>query len=96
MSIRRFLLSGLGAGGGTEAALPLPSGELGLERVEALLQEAAEVAEPVVKFAERVGMYGIQPPGALRPDSREPALPQDLEVLRDRWLRDAELVLDDG
>ena len=79
-----------------EAAFPLSAGEFRLERVETLHEEGAEVAEPVIELTEWRGIDGIQPPCALRPDSREPALAEDLEVLRHRWLRDAELVLDDG
>ena len=82
-------------GGGAEAAFALAARELGRERVEALVPEPAEVVEPVVELAERRGVDGVQPAGALGPDGREPALAQDLEVLRHGGLRDPELGLDD-
>ena len=52
--------------------------------------------EPVIDLAERGGVDGIEPPGPGGPDRREPAVAQDLQVLRDRRLRDPELRLDDG
>ena len=77
-----------------EAAFALAAGELGLERVEALPPERAEVREPVVELTERRGVDGVEPAGTLGPDGREPAVPQDLEVLRHGRLRDPELGLD--
>ena len=78
-----------------EAALALAAGELGRERVEALLPEPAEVVEPVVDLLERRRVDRVEPARALGPDGREPAVAQDLEVLRDGRLRDPELRLDD-
>ena len=78
-----------------EAALALAARELGRERVEPLVPEPAEVVEPVVELVERRRVDGVQPARALRPDRREPAVAQDLEVLRDGRLRDPELGLDD-
>ena len=83
-------------GGGWQPALALAAGELGRERVEPLVQEPAEVVEPVVELAERRCIDGVEPARALRPDRREPAVAQDLEVLRHGRLRDPELGLDDG
>ena len=45
---------------------------------------------------ERRRLDGVEPPGAVGPDGREAALPQDLEMLRDGGLRDPELVPDAG
>ena len=59
-------------------------------------QNAAEVGEPVVELAERRRVDGVEPAGALGSDVREPAVAQDLEVLRHGRLRDPELGLDDG
>lgn len=67
-------------GGGTEAAFLLPAGELGLERVEALLPERAEGAHPLVELPERLGVDGVEPPRAFRSDGREAAVPQYPEV----------------
>ena len=78
-----------------EAALALAAGELGRERVEPLVPEPAEGVEPVVELVERRRVDGVEPPRAVRPDRREAAVAQDLEVLRDGRLRDAELGLDD-
>ena len=81
---------------GAEAPLPLAARELRGERVEALLPEPPELLEPRIDLVERRRVDGVEPPGAIRPDRREPAVAQDLEVLRDRRLRDPELGLDDG
>ena len=81
--------------GGGEATLALATRELGRERVEALVPEPPEVVEPVVELAHRCGVDRVQPAGAFGPDRRKPAVAEDLEVLRDRRLRDAELRLDD-
>ena len=54
------------------------------------------MVEPVVELAERRRVDRVQPARALGPDGREPAVPQDLEVLRHGRLRDPELGLDDG
>ena len=91
----RVVSFGRVGGGGAQAALALAAGELRRERVEALLPERAEVVEPVLDLAERRRVDGVEPPGALGPDRREPAVAQDLEVLRDGRLRDPELRLDD-
>ncbi len=80
---------------GTQAPLALAPGELGRERVEALAPEPAEVVEPVVQLVERRGVDRIEAACALGPDGREPAVAQDLQVLRHGRLRDAELGLDD-
>src|SRR5262245_24223308 len=86
----------MGRGGRrAQAAFALAAGELGRERVEPLLPEAVEVVEPGVDLAERLGVDGVQAPGAVGPDGREPAVAEYAEMLRDGRLRDAELGLDD-
>ncbi len=77
-----------------EAPFTFATREVGRERVESLLPEAAERVEPCVDVVERRRVDGVEPPGALGPDRREAALAQDLEVLRDGRLRDPELGLD--
>ena len=92
----RVVSFGSSGGRGAEAAFPLAAGELGRERVEPLIPEPAELVEPVVELAERRRVDGVEPPRALGPDRREPAVAQNLEVLRHGRLRDPELRLDDG
>jgi hypothetical protein len=96
MSIIGWPPSGGGGLGFPEAALPRAARKLGRERVEPLIQELAEMVEPGVELTERWCVDGIEPPRAHRPDGREPAVAQDLEVLRHGRLRDPELGLDDG
>ena len=82
-------------GGGGEAAFPPAPGELGGERVQALLPEPVEGLEPRIDLLERLGADGVQAAGAVGSDRREPAVAQDPEVLRHGRLGDAELGLDD-
>ena len=91
----RGVSSWLVRGLATEAALALAAGELGGERVEPLVPEPAEGVEPVVELVERRRVDGVEPPRPVRADRREAAVAEDLEVLRDGRLRDAELGLDD-
>jgi hypothetical protein len=41
------------------------------------------------------GVHGVQTPGAVGADNREPVIPEHAQVLRHSGLGDAELVLDD-
>ncbi len=79
-----------------EPPLALAASELRRKGIEALLPEPSEVAEPLVELAERWRVNRIQPAGASCPDRREPTVPEDLQVLRHRRLRDPELILDGG
>jgi hypothetical protein len=95
MSIIESLLRAVD-GGFTESAFPLPPGELGSERVEPLVPEPVEPVEPFLELAKGRRVDGIQPTRAVGMDRREPAIPQDLEVLRHGRLRDPELGPDNG
>src|SRR5207344_1610589 len=70
--------------------------DLGAERIQPLVPEGPEPAEPGVDLAQRLGVDGVDPPGSLGAHGGETALPQDSQVLRHRGLRDAELLPDDG
>jgi hypothetical protein len=59
------------------------------------LPEATEALEPLVELLEGLGSDGVEAPGAFGADAREPALSQNLEVLRHSGLRDPEFLLDD-
>ena len=63
------VVSFVSVAGGGEAPVALAAGELGRERVEALLPEPAELVEPHVDLLERCRVDGVQPPGAVRPDA---------------------------
>ena len=80
--------------GRAESTFASAARELRFEGVEPLAPEHSEVLEPTIQLAERAGIDGIQAPCALGPDGREAVLPEHLQVLRDRRLRDAELSLD--
>ena len=95
MSIIGVVLLRCVGGGGAEATLAPAACQLGRERVEALVPEPAEVVEPLVDLSERRRVDRVEPAGAVGPDRREAAVAEDLEVLRDGRLRDAELGLDD-
>src|SRR5690606_21672463 len=77
-------------------ALLLAAGDLGGQRVEALLPQSAEAAQPLVDLAQRRRVDGVQPPGALGADGGEAVLAQHFQVLGDGGLGDAVLALDDG
>ena len=80
---------------GFEPAFTPATGKLCLERIEALLPEAPEVAEPLVELPEWRRIHGVQPPRAVRPHPREPAVAEHPEVLGNSRLGDAELRLHD-
>src|SRR5215813_14280576 len=76
--------------------IALATGNLGRQRFELMLPEAAELAHPGVDLAQRPGLDRIDAARAIRAHIGKAAVAQHLEVLRDRRLRDAELALDDG
>ena len=80
---------------GGEPARPAPARELGAQRVEVRLPEAAERVEPRVGGRERIRVDRVEPTRAVGAHGGEARLAQHAEVLRDRGLRDAELALDD-
>jgi hypothetical protein len=95
MSIIRWVLLWCVGRGCCEAPLAFATCELGGEGVKTLRPEVAKVVQPHVDLVERCRVDGVEPPRPLGPDRREAAVPEDLEVLRDRRLRDPELGLDD-
>ena len=75
------------AGGGA-------SGQLGAEGVQSLLPGAAQLRHPCLDLVEGGGLDGVQPPGAIGADGREPVLPKHPQVLGHRRLADPELGAD--
>jgi hypothetical protein len=75
-----------------EAALSLPAGELGAERVELRQPEALEGGEPVAGLARAAGVDRVQTAPSLGPDGGEAVLAQDAQVLGDGRLADPELL----
>src|SRR5262245_19077956 len=69
------------------APRPLASRDLGGERLQLLLPEAAELREPGVGLAQWCGLDRIEPAWAVHSHPRKPGLAQHLEVLRHRRLR---------
>ena len=57
--------------------------------------EVAELVEPTVGLAERLGRHGVQTTGALGSRRRETGLAEHPEMLRHGGLRDSEFVPDD-
>jgi hypothetical protein len=76
---------------GPGPACTLASGQLGAEGVEALFPEPAEPVQPRVDLAQRRGVDCVEPPGALGPYGREPAVAQHAQMLGDGGLGDPEL-----
>src|SRR5690606_22453174 len=72
----------------------LAAGDLGGERVEPDLPEAAEALDPLVDLLERGYIDGIDATRPFTAHVRKAALAQHLEVLRHRRLADAEFGLD--
>src|SRR5262249_18473441 len=68
---------------------------LASEGVQALLPKSAKLVDPIVNLLERLGMNGIESPGAVDADLDEPALAKCAQMLRNTRLSDAELFLDD-
>src|SRR5215213_5048583 len=83
---RRGLLGAAGA---------LTAGQFRAQRVQVRAPEAPEVVQPLVRLAQRLGVDGIEPPRPHRTYAGEAVVPQHLQVLRDRRLRDAVLGLHD-
>ena len=78
-----------------QPAVPPAPGQFGAERGQRRLPESAESSQPGVHLGQRIGFQGIETPSALRANAGEPGLAQHPQMLRDRWLRDAELALHD-
>jgi len=64
------------------------------ERIEGWGPLPAEPVDPLIDLLQGLGPDGVEAPGALGPDRREAGLSQDPQVLGDRGLGDAELLLD--
>src|SRR5690606_38451919 len=77
------------------SARALPAGDLGGERVEPRAPEAAEAVEPGVDLGQGARVDGVDEARSLGAHGREAVLAQDLELLRDGRLGDAELAGDD-
>src|SRR5690606_19185138 len=71
------------------------AGDFRGEGVELVGPEAAEAVEPVVDIAQRRGVEAVDPARALWADGGKARLAENLEVLADRGLGDAELGGDD-
>src|SRR5690606_27464871 len=64
-------------------ALPVrapPPCDLGGQGIQALVPEPPEALQPLVDLPQRGGLHRVQPAGALRPDGREPAVPEYPQV----------------
>src|SRR5262249_44832412 len=86
-------LSPLPSPSGHRCATPLPFAprDLCRERVQLRLPKTPELADPGIHRLKSRNIHRIEPSLRLRPDPGEAALPQDLEVLRHRRLRNPEL-----
>ncbi|MEY9704176.1 hypothetical protein ABIE71_006919 [Bradyrhizobium diazoefficiens] len=78
-------------GDGSVTTLPLAARDLGRQRVQLRLPEIPELTDPRIHRAKPRNVDRIEPPLRLRPNRREAALAQHLEVLRHGGLRDSEL-----
>lgn len=78
-----------------QSAFPPAASQLGAERGQGRFPESAESSQPGVHLGQRIGFQGIEAPSALRANAGEPGLAQHPQMLRDRWLRNAELALHD-
>ena len=67
------------------------AGELGLQCVESLVPEPAELVQPRVNLTQRPGLHGVEPTSPLSPDRREPVLTQNAQMLGDGRRRQCEL-----
>ena len=65
-----------------------------MQRREPVGPEGPEAVEPLIDLFQRRGVYGVKPPRPLGSHGRKSRVPQYLEVLADRRLGDAELLLD--
>src|SRR5690606_21162748 len=84
-----------GEGLGRSLATRLPAArDFRGERVELVAPEPPEGIEPFLDLLERPGVDRIEPALGLRPDVREPVVPQHSQVLRDGRLAYAELGCD--
>ena len=73
--------------------MPTP-GELGLQRIESLVPELAEPAQPRVNLAQRPAFDGVEPASPLNADEHEPVLTQNAQMLGHSRLRHCELAPD--
>src|SRR5262249_4158935 len=78
------------------AAVALAAGNLGRERFQAMHPEPAKLIEPGVDLSQRTGLDRVDAACAIDAHAGEAGIAQNLEMLRDRRLGDAELALDDG
>src|SRR3954469_18847396 len=78
----------------SDAPLPLAARNFSRKRVELRLPETAELIDPSQHRPKPRRIHRIEPPLRLRPNLRKGILPQYLEVLRHRRLRDPELGTD--
>jgi hypothetical protein len=74
---------------------PFSTRDFGGERFEWRVPEMPKPIQPGIDLGERTGIDGVDASRALTANLRKPVLPEHLQVLRDRGLRDAELLGDD-